>query len=117
MKQKARLVVDGNKVTCNPDIFGGTMVTNTSVRLLLFVNTYAGYDSIITDIINAYLNVPTPKLMITKLGTKIGILADCWVCIIKALYGLRASSAAWDRYFSQIIRFDGFIPSRYDPNL
>ena len=104
-------------VNCHNVDVSGSNVLSVSVRLALVASARLCQDLIVTDITNAYLNAYTLEFVLIKLGDDFGDLAGKTVRIIKALYVLRASSAAWRCKLSNTLCEMGLIPSRLDSNL
>ena len=69
------------------------------------------------DIGNAYLNAYTEERIWSKAGPEFGEKAGQIVLVVKALYGLKTSAAAWWQCFADKLRSMGFNSSRADSNV
>ncbi len=70
------------------------------------------------DISNAYLNALTREQVYTTAGLEFGAeLQGKPVHIVRALYGLRSSGAAWRAHLAGTLQTMGFISSLADPNV
>ena len=66
------------------------------------------------DIGNAYLNAPTRERVYTTAGAEFGSRQGQTVLIVRALYGLKSSGAAWRAHLAQSLRDLQYIPSYAD---
>jgi hypothetical protein len=69
------------------------------------------------DIQNAYLNAPTKEKVWTTAGKEFGSREGMPVLIVRALYGLRGSGAAFRNHLAQAIGDMGFKASLADPDV
>ncbi len=70
------------------------------------------------DIGNAYLNAPTKEHVHTTAGPEFGPnQIGQTVIIVRALYGLKSSGAAWHAVFAESIKAMGFENSMADPDV
>jgi hypothetical protein len=69
------------------------------------------------DISSAYLEAYTKEKVCFVVGPEFGDLAGHLLVIVKALYGLRSSSARWHKRFADTLHDCGFNPSRGDKDV
>mmetsp|Transcript_5420 Transcript_5420/g.7997 ORF Transcript_5420/g.7997 Transcript_5420/m.7997 type:complete len:239 (+) Transcript_5420:3465-4181(+) len=70
------------------------------------------------DIGNAYLNAPTKEKYYIITGPEFGSLEEGKIAlIVRALYGLKSSSAMWRSHFAATLRDLGFHSSLADPDV
>jgi Reverse transcriptase (RNA-dependent DNA polymerase) len=69
------------------------------------------------DIGNAYLNAFTSEKVYVITGPEFGQESNRVALIIRALYGLKSSGAAWHSFFAQSLTDLGFAPCKSDPDV
>ena len=75
-------------------------------------------DLLAADIGNAYLNAPTREKVYTTAGLEFGAeLQGQSILIVRALYGLKSSGAAWRSHLAGTLQSIGFTSSLADPDL
>ena len=116
-KRKARLVANGS--TTPPDSANSycSVVSLRSFRICLLAAELNGLKTMVGDIGNAYLTAYTTEKVFTIAGSEFGELEGHTLVIVKALYGLRGSGAAYHASFAEKMRNMGFFPSYADPDL
>ena len=115
LRHKARLVVMGNQVDPHGLATRATVVKGISVRLLDLIEHRDGLETLCGDIGNAFINAETNEKVFTKLGPEIGAdLADEFVIIRKALYGLTRYANRFHNLLADHLRCLGFKATRYD---
>ncbi len=94
------------------------MVTRDSVRIALLLVALNDIDILATDIGNAYLNADPRERVYTTAGAEFGAeLKGKYVLIVKALYGLKSSGAAWRAHFANTLKDLGFFSCLADPDV
>ena len=117
LRHKARLVASGNMT---PPSMGGTyssVVSLRSMRLVLTLAELNGLNVMVGDISNAYLMAKTTEKVFFIAGPEFGELEGHVMIIVKALYGLRRSGAAYHAFFSDTMRSLGFTPCLADQDV
>ncbi|GFH49047.1 hypothetical protein CTEN210_05523 [Chaetoceros tenuissimus] len=114
LRKKARLVCDGSRVDPRGLNTRATVVRGISVRLLDVIAHHWKKRILSGDIGNAFVQSKTKEKVYTKLGPEFGEHSGMIALIVKALYGLTTSAAAFRKAFADFIRSMGFKPSRYD---
>ena len=116
-RHKARLVADGHLTEVPDESVYSSVVSLGGLRMLLFL---AELNNIIiwgTDIGNAYLEALTSEFVCIVAGPEFGALKGHLLLIHKALYGLRSSGARWHDKLSDVLRKEGFIPCKAEPDI
>jgi hypothetical protein len=115
--RKTRLVAGGH-VTEPPLVLTyASVVTRESVRIALLIAALKDMSVLGADISNAYLNAPTTKTVWTILGAKWGSDAGKKAIIVRALYGLKSSGAAYRNHLASYIRLFDFRSCLADPDV
>ena len=70
-----------------------------------------------TDIGNAYLEAITSEYVCIVAGPEFGALKGDLLLIYKALYGLRSSRARWHDKLSDVLREEGIVPCKAEPDI
>jgi hypothetical protein len=74
-------------------------------------------DIMAADVGNAYLNAETKEKVYTSTGKEFGSRAGQTVIIVRALYGLKSSGAAWHSHMAQTLKDMNFTSSLADPDV
>jgi hypothetical protein len=102
--RKTRLVAGGH-VTDPPAIITyASVVSRESVRIALTIAALNDLDVMVADISNAYLTAPTTERYWTVLGQEWGADAGKRGMIVRALYGLKSSGAAYRNHLASYLR-------------
>eukprot|EP00978_Attheya_sp_CCMP212_P010976 scaffold26772_cov27-Attheya_sp.AAC.1 len=72
---------------------------------------------LVADVGNAYLNAPCREKIWFTAGKEFGSGAGTKIVLVRALYGLKTSGAAWKAHISGNMRELGFEPSDADPDV
>ncbi|MGH3053999.1 MAG: reverse transcriptase domain-containing protein, partial [Gaiellaceae bacterium] len=115
--RKARLVAGGH-VTDPPtvDTYSG-VAAKDSVRIAFLLASVNELDLMLGDIGNAYVNAYTQEKVYALAGPEFNEHEGCVVIIVKALYGLKTSSARWHAHLSDTLKSIGFKPCRADTDM
>lgn len=114
--RKARLVAGGHVTDPPSSITYASVVSRESVRIAFLVAALNGLDIMAADIGNAYLNAPVRERIYITCGPEFGPeYVGRKAKVVKALYGLKSSGAAWRSFLSECL-FDSlhFSPCRAD---
>lgn len=118
LTRKARYVAGGHWTDPPSQITYSTVVSRDSVRIAFLIAAWNDIDISSADIGNAYLNAPTKELVHTTAGPEFGPnRVGQTVLIVRALYGLKSSGAAWHSLLAESIHAIGFTPSLADPDI
>ena len=115
--RKARLVAGGHTTETPASLTYSSVVTRDSVRIAFLLAALNGLDVFAADIGNAYLNAPCREKIWTVAGSEFGSEQGSVMLIVRALYGLKSSGAAWAATFAQSLRDLGYKQCQADPNV
>ncbi|MGH7974682.1 MAG: reverse transcriptase domain-containing protein, partial [bacterium] len=115
--RKARLVAGGHVTDPPATITYSSVVSRDSVRIAFLIAALNDLDVLAADIGNAYLNASTKEKVYTTAGKEFGSKEGFSVLIVRALYGLKSSGAAWRAHLAQTLRDMGYIPCLADPDV
>ena len=103
--RKARLVAGGHLTDPPSSITYASVVSRESVRIAFLLAALNDLDILAADIGNAYLNARTREKIFIICGREFG---DSYVgrkaLIVRALYGLKSSGAAWRSCLAEVLR-------------
>ena len=116
-RHKARLVADGHLTDVPDSSVYSSVVSLRGLRMLLFIAELNGIEIWGTDIGNAYLEALTSEYVCIIAGPEFGPLEGHLLLIYKALYGLRSSGARWHDKLSDVLRKEGFVPCKAEPDI
>jgi hypothetical protein len=115
--RKTRLVAGGH-VTDPPAIITyASVVSRESVRITLTIAALNDLDVLGADISNTYLTAPTTEQVWTILGAEWRPDAGKRAIIVRALYGLKSSGAAYHNHFASYLRKLKFHSCLADPDV
>jgi len=118
LTRKAQYVAGGHWTDPPSQITYSTVVSRDSVPIAFLITAWNDIDILSADIGNAYLNAPTKELVHTTSGPEFGPnRVGQTVLIIRALYGLKSSGAAWHSLLAESIHAMGFTASLADPGV
>ena len=116
--KKARLVAGGHRTTPPTSMTYSSVVSRESVRIAFLIAAPNDLDVIMSDVGNAYLNAKTTEKVYGIAGVEFGdadVGKNCTV--VRALYGLKMSGAAWRAHFAADLRDMGFSSTLADPDV
>jgi len=116
--RKARFVAGGHKTDPPMSLTYSSVVSRDSVRIGFLIAALNGLDIMAADIGNAYINANAREKVYFIAGDEFGpTRKGKRVLIIKALYGLKTSGAAWRAHFADTLHSMGFTSSLADPDV
>ena len=116
-RQKARLVAGGH-MTSEPDVITySSVVSRETVRLALTIAALNDLEIKSADIMNAYITAPTKEKIWTTLGPEFGNDEGKKAIIVRALYGLKSSGAAFRNHLAECMYNLGYKSCLADPDL
>lgn len=101
--RKCRYVAGGHKTDPPASITYASVVSRESVRIAFLVAALNGLDIQSADIGNAYINAPCRERIGITCGPEWGPLQGRKAKVVRALYGLKSSGAAWRSHLAQVI--------------
>jgi len=117
LRRKCRCVAGGNWTECDDaDVFSG-VVSIENVRIGLFAAVLNNLLLCAADVGSAFLHGYTKELVYTIAGPEWGPLAGCVMIMVRSIYGLKTSSAAFHEVLSASLLRLGFKPSKADSDL
>ena len=122
--RKACFVAGGHLTDAPASITYSTVVTRETVRIAFTIAALNELDILAADIGKAYLNAPCREKVYFCAGAEFGTKnKGRLVVIVRALYGLKSSGAAWHAFFAASLGNEsegglGFVPcTRADPDM
>jgi hypothetical protein len=116
--RRARFVAGGHWTEAPTQMTYSSVVTRDSVRIAFLVAALNDLDILTAGVGNAYLQAPTREKVHTTAGPEFGPEnIGKTVIVVRAMYGLKSSGAAWHARFSETLRDIGFLPSLADPGV
>ena len=112
--RKARLVAGGHVTDPPESMTYSSVVSRESVWIIFIIAALNDLDILAADIGNAHLNAETREKAYTTAGSEFGSQKGCFVVIVRALYGLKTSGAAFHVHLSQSLRDLGYTPTQAD---
>jgi len=99
--RKARYVAGGHMTDPPSTLTYSSVVSRDSVRIGFLLAALNDLELLAADVGNAYLNASTRERVYTTAGLEFGAeLQGKPVVIVRALYGLKSSGAAWRAHFA-----------------
>jgi len=117
LTRKARFVAGGHMTDPPTVLTYSSVVSRESVRIAFLVAALNDLDVLAADVTNAYLNAPTDEKFYTIGGKEFGSDEGKHILIVRALYGLKSSGAAWHKHLAQTMNDLNFTPCRGDPDM
>ncbi len=116
--RKARYVAGGHMTDPPATLTYASVVSRDSVRIGFLIAALNELDLLAADVGNAYLKTPTRERVYTTAGLEFGAeLQGKPVLIVRALYGLKSSGAAWCAHFAQTLHELNFQSFLADPDV
>ncbi len=94
-----------------------SVVSRDSVRIGFLLAALNDLELVAADIGNAYLQATTKKKIYAMAGPEFRELQGRTMIIVRALYGLKSSGAAWHEHFANTLYDMNFKPSYADPDV
>jgi Reverse transcriptase (RNA-dependent DNA polymerase) len=115
--RKARFVAGGHMTKAPASITYSSVVSRESVRIAFLIAALNGLEIRSADVGNAYLNADCREQVWMTAGPEFGSNEGKKVLIVRALYGLKSSGAAWRAHLAQSMLDIGFKPCLADPDV
>ena len=113
-RQKAQLVAGGHMTETPKCMTYSSVVGRETVRIALAIAALNNLQAKAGDVINAYVTAPCSEKMWTVLGKEFGADQGKKAIIVRALYGLKSSDAAFHAHLADCTRSIGYTPCRGD---
>ena len=116
-RRKARLVAGGHMTEAPPSITYASAVSRETVRIALTLAALNDLDVQVGDVMNAYITAPCSERIWTELGEEFGADKGKRALVVRALYGLKSSGAAFRKHLGECMHGLGYKPCLADPDL
>jgi hypothetical protein len=117
LDRKARYVAGGHQTAPAKDMTFASVVSRDSVRIAFLTAALNDLRVLGADVQSAYINAPTTERVYTTAGKEFGSNAGRPVLIVRALYGLKSSSARWRDHMAATLRDFGYVACKADPDV
>ena len=114
---KARMVAGGYMTDTPPSITYSSVVSRDSVRIAFTIAALNNLKVLGCDIQNAYLTAPVREKIWTKAGAEFGDDQGKIMLVVRALYGLKSSGAAFRAFLAETLASLKYTPSFADPDV
>jgi hypothetical protein len=116
--RKARFVAGGHMTDPPSTITYSSVVSRDSIRIAFMLASLNGLSLCATNIGNAFLNAEAREKVYTTAGPEFGAeLEGHYVLIVRALYGLKSSGAAWRAHLANTLQSLGYTSCLADPDV
>jgi len=115
--RKARFVAGGHTTEAPASATYSSVVSRESVRIAFMIAALNDLEIFAADVENAYLNAPCREKIWTRAGKEFGSNEGWIMNIVRALYGLKTSGAAWRATFAEKFMEMGYKSSKVDPDV
>ena len=103
-RRKARMVADGHRTETRAALTYYSVVSRDSVRIALTIAALKDLSVLACDIQNAYLTGKCREKVWTRAGPESGSDAGKIMSVVRALYGLKSSGAAFRALLADSLR-------------
>ena len=117
LTRKARFCANGNEAEAPASITYSSVVSRDSIRIVFLIAGLNDLDILAADVKNAYLNANVRERIWFVGGIETGEGCGKVCVLVKALYGLKSSGAAWRKHFAETLRRMNFVPTEADPDV
>ncbi len=114
---KARIVAGGHQTKAPATITYDSMVSPETVRLALTIVSLNDLEVKVGDVLNAYITTPVKEKLWTVLGPEFGHNAGKSAIIVRALYGLKSTGAAFQAHLASFMCQMGCTSCKVDSYL
>jgi hypothetical protein len=115
--RKACFVAGGHMADPPVIMTYSSVVSRDSVRIGFLLAALNDLELVAADIGNAYLQATTKEKIYAMAGPEFRELQGRTMIIVRALYGLKYSGAAWHEHFANTLYDMNFKPSYTDPDV
>ena len=115
--RKVRFVAGGHLTQTPATLTYSSVVSRESVRIAFLIAALHDLDVLMADIGNAYLNAQCRERVWMIAGKEFGSHEGKHVLIVRALYGLKSSGAAWRSHLAQTMLDLNFKSCLADPDV
>jgi len=116
-RRKARLVTDGHKTDSPATITYSSVVSRDSARIALTIAALNDLKVLACDILNAYLTAPCWEKFWCTAGPEFESDRGKMMIVVRALYCLKSSGAAFRAFLAEHLSDIGFAPTLADADV
>ena len=116
-RRKARYVAGGHVTDPPATTTYSSVVSRESVRIALLIAALNDLAVLSADIQNAYLHAKCREKIWTRAGPEFGSDQGCVMIVVRALYGLKTSGAAFRSLLADRLYDIGYKPTKGDPDV
>ena len=116
-RRKARMVAGGHMTDAPATLTYSSVVSRDSVRIALTIAALNDLQVLACDIQNAYLTAQCREKIWIKAGPEFGSEAGKLMLVVRALYGLKSSGAAFRALLAETLYDLGYVPTKADPDV
>ena len=116
-RRKARMVAGGHTTETPAVLTYSSVVSRDSVRIALTIAALNDLKVLTCDIQNAYLTAKCREKIWTRAGPEFGSDQGKIMIVVRALYGLKSSGAAFRALLVETLHDLGYVPSKADPDV
>lgn len=113
--EEARMLAGGHMTESPSSLTQSSVISRDSVRVTITIAALNGLSTWSCDIRNAYLTATCREKIWTVAYPKFGSRRGQKMIIIRALYGLKSSGAAFRAFLSEVLYDIGYVPSLAHP--
>jgi hypothetical protein len=117
LSRKARLVAGGHRTDPPTSLTYSSVISRDSVRIAFLIAALNDLSVLATDIGNTYLNATMQENVYSTTGKEFGSHSGETIIIVRALYGLKSSGAAWRSHLAMSLASLGFTSCLADPDV
>ena len=111
-------MVAGGHITVTPEALTyASVVSRDSVRIAPTITALNGLEVMACDIQNAYLTAKCHENIWTTAGPEFGSESGEIMLVVRALYRLKSSGAAFRSLLAETLYDLGYTPSKADPDV
>jgi hypothetical protein len=116
-RRKARMVAGGHTTEAPATLTYSSVVSRDSVRIALTIAALNDLKILACDIQNAYLTAQCREKIWTVAGPEFGSDRGKIMLVVRALYGLKSSGAAFRALLAETLHELGYRPTKADPDV
>jgi hypothetical protein len=118
LTRKACFIAGGHWTDTPSQLTYSSVVTRESIRIAFLIAALNDLDILAADVGNAYVQAPACEKVQTTAGPEFGPhRVGQTVIVVRAMYGLKSSGAAWHAQLSSTLMSMNFQPSLADPDV
>ena len=108
------MVAGGHTTEAPSSVTYSSVVSRDSVRIALTISALNNLDVLACAIQNAYMTAQGREKIWTRTGPEFGSEIGCIMIVVRALYGLKSSGAAFGALLVETLYDLGYLPTKAD---